>query len=638
MAPAHRRSCCFFVASLLLLQPPCLTFVSWQKRVQRTTQLRTTANKRWWCEAGGIESKLRDVFHSNMQIDDVPLLADFDSYAASLPVRERPHDLPIKLFQCPFYATEENMKKFAKRISTVDQSIRSTIAYVAAAAKSGKSSSVLPGFLHSISMGVGLNFSHYLYMPFHNNDRRHHTRVSTQDLEVYTQEQRFRLGAMYMRDCFRAQAFGSPSSYERDWKLPATVVDIRKTQTLLDEDVQHFMKRSPDGVLLLHVDEHRKMCDDVDFRKGAMAVMATSPQVRVLATFIDIVPQPAEGSSGICRYAVCKPPLDVRTVMEQLPRLAVPMATTADEQRHLASLRVTLGLALTELGLAGLHVKDDRWKAFLDGFTKLVETGSEKEIYAKCIQYCNQQWMNEGPRRRRHLVDLLCGIEESDGEVQEQRYSAVVSLEKTLTAPLEVLLRDADPDDTDRLLFEQCQSLFMEAFGTADFASGSVLERAYLWTLACKTTRPGSIRFCSVRPSFECKQVAAARIFKDNALMLDNVKALKQNTLYYADEKGKSHPLADMWLLSQDNVLFLLEVSGTSNVDGANKTVTRLKDALEGQDLDSLSVDGIVAIVLLPNIMEDLSSDNSVLAIAGSPAQKLLGGLVQLLDWLGSVD
>ena len=43
----------------------------------------------WWCQPGGINRKLQDCFQENMQADAVPLLKDYDTYTASLPVRER---------------------------------------------------------------------------------------------------------------------------------------------------------------------------------------------------------------------------------------------------------------------------------------------------------------------------------------------------------------------------------------------------------------------------------------------------------------------------------------------------------------------------------------------------------------------
>ena len=46
------------------------------------------AGETWWCQCGGINGKLKDCFEANMQVDGVPLLKNFDTYQASLPVRE----------------------------------------------------------------------------------------------------------------------------------------------------------------------------------------------------------------------------------------------------------------------------------------------------------------------------------------------------------------------------------------------------------------------------------------------------------------------------------------------------------------------------------------------------------------------
>ena len=73
---------------------------------------------------------------------------------------------------------------------------------------------------------------------------------------------------------------------------------------MLEKDVSTLMQRSPKGVLLVHVDEHRSMCPDPDFRRGAMRVLAELPGVQVLATYTDIPPLPKQKStenSETCR-------------------------------------------------------------------------------------------------------------------------------------------------------------------------------------------------------------------------------------------------------------------------------------------------------------------------------------------------
>ena len=150
------------------------------------------------------------------------LLKDSDTYQASLPVRElRPGSL-LMLYQLPFYARiTTDLNSFAERMSS-ELGMHTSVDYITAASHSGKSASVLVGFLRSRELGSAqLNFTHYLYMPFANNSGNYHRRVSEAKLQRacgQDDELRTGLGAAYMRDCFRAQTFDS--DYVDEWHLP----------------------------------------------------------------------------------------------------------------------------------------------------------------------------------------------------------------------------------------------------------------------------------------------------------------------------------------------------------------------------------------------------------------------------------
>ena len=141
-------------------------------------------------------------------------------------------------------------------------------------------------------------------MPFANNGGNFHSRVSDAKLKRACSddaELREALAASYMRDCFKAQAFGQhfrflrrllhlhcePTRYLRDWK-PA-LRNFGTTQKLLQKDISTFMQCSPSGTLLVNVDEHRSMCPDPDFRRGAMRVLAELP-------YTDMPPLPEQKS------------------------------------------------------------------------------------------------------------------------------------------------------------------------------------------------------------------------------------------------------------------------------------------------------------------------------------------------------
>ena len=217
------------------------------------------AGETWWCQRGGINGKLKVCFQANMQVDGVPSLKNYDTYQASLPVRERGISQPLKVYKLLLYVRKSVLDAFAARPAANEQ--RPTVAYIAAASHSGKSASVLVGFLRSREINSGdvaqLYFTHYLYMLFANNGRNYHEKVCEamlqracgQDVEL-----RNALGLAYMRDCFRAQAFDS--EYVDEWHLPNTTPTFRTARKLLEKDISTFMQRRPNGMLLVHVDEH----------------------------------------------------------------------------------------------------------------------------------------------------------------------------------------------------------------------------------------------------------------------------------------------------------------------------------------------------------------------------------------------
>ena len=114
-----------------------------------------------------------------MQTDGVPLLKGYDTYQTSLPARELGISQPLKLHQLQFFAREPDLDACAARLAADLQ--RPTVAYITAASHSGKSASVVVGFLRFRELDPGdaarLNFTHYLYMPFANNGGNCHRRV-----------------------------------------------------------------------------------------------------------------------------------------------------------------------------------------------------------------------------------------------------------------------------------------------------------------------------------------------------------------------------------------------------------------------------------------------------------------------------
>ena len=103
-----------------------------------------------------------------MQTEDVPVLQSWDAYQSSLPVREG-GDGVSRLYMRPYLCGGKELDVAVSRLEQVTQD-RDRVAYLSAPTKRGKSVAILPMFCRSVELGSENSFTHYLYMPFANND------------------------------------------------------------------------------------------------------------------------------------------------------------------------------------------------------------------------------------------------------------------------------------------------------------------------------------------------------------------------------------------------------------------------------------------------------------------------------------
>lgn len=93
---------------------------------------------------------------------------------------------------------------------------------------------------------------------------------------------------------------------------------------------------------------------------------------------------------------------------------------------HVATLRVTLGLALQKLLLSGLHFPSSETDRSFNKLNNMLGNAGD-DVTArleKCIEHCNQAWMDDTASERKSLVDLLCGIREDDAMVHGATFSS----------------------------------------------------------------------------------------------------------------------------------------------------------------------------------------------------------------------
>ena len=129
----------------------------------------------WWNEVPGgtdcLAQRTKDAFETNMKTANIPLLETWESYEASLPVREGT-DGVSKLYSQPYLCRGKELNVAVSRLEHANKR-RDRVAYLSAPTMRGKSAAILPIFCRSVELGSTNSFTHYLYMPFANNGPNH---------------------------------------------------------------------------------------------------------------------------------------------------------------------------------------------------------------------------------------------------------------------------------------------------------------------------------------------------------------------------------------------------------------------------------------------------------------------------------
>ena len=155
-----------------------------------------------------------------------------------------------------YWARDEDLEFIAKKL-VESPTNRGTVHYLAAPSGYGKTSSILPAFLKSTEMEK--KCSHYLYLSFANNDLNHYKYTGIIDDEYAEQE-----GALFIFECLKI-LLGSTNkkgqhliNFKGYEKLPPLEETRGKLKEYLASIARPDQKEQLE--ILVHVDEHRKMC------------------------------------------------------------------------------------------------------------------------------------------------------------------------------------------------------------------------------------------------------------------------------------------------------------------------------------------------------------------------------------------
>ena len=471
-------------------------------------------------------------------------------------------------------------------------------------------------------------------------------------------------GALFMFECLKLVLAANFSRHILDLDC-LTVPPFNKTKESLTQYIQESIPGN--GRILIHVDEHRKMCDldtpqAAAFRRGAMRVLSALPGVGVIATFTDVPYDiPLQQSSSVCRYPIGLASPDVEKLMMAVPQLNFtarhdPATFNSEEKGLWGTLKLRLALkvyhaASRRFGLISiqrhlLNYSSPQDISFLndfnDAFTKAPDA---RTALIDCCNLVALPVLIESDNE--NALTLLLGVEDTNDIVRKGQNLVLFKLGSftRLTADMLTLLASDDPKHPiysagrDRLADVLSDPINVEH----SFLSSTPLEASYAWVLSCLSAKNGCLDFGKASEVFDirCNSLKAGRIFPaDNASIYKDFSELKENTIYYVVEgKGKvNHPLCDIFLRTAKNEMLMIDITGSlSNITVTNKA-KKLQDWIEAeQPKPKNKAYELHGVVLAPFVDGASTSENGVTIVRGIEAQELLGGLWQIAKYFKSV-
>eukprot|EP01035_Chromulina_nebulosa_P023356 gene23356-30266_t len=208
-----------------------------------------------------------------------------------------------------------------------------------------------------------------------------------------------------------------------------------------------------------------------------------------------------------------------------------------------------------------------------------------------------------------------------------------------ISASLRSLLNSKEPEIR---VYETGKYLFIAMLKRSDIIDSTPLETAYMWVLSTKSAIAGDLTFLFRPFTFKCKQIQARRLFPINNTSIVDTSILRENVLYHAMERnglGTHHPLADLFFITGNKELVLVDISAGNELNVQMKMMNMLK-WIEGNGGLANSYN-FCGVIVAPNINHHASEsrrvmntlDSVVEVVRGSDARNLLGGLNQIFEW-----
>lgn len=603
---------------------------------------------------------LKVQYEKKMCHNTASLFKTFRTYVDHLPCRQRSDGKWQRLCGSPYYARSEDLTEMTKLLGAPMNTTRPSVKYAVSPSGTGKTSSIAAAFVECIKSG---QLSHYIYLAFRNNKNYNFSTTGVVASDTSVAE---RQGGEFMLTCLEKLL-----SAERV-KQEIAIARVPRTDDIITAAGNSLLddQMSEPGRILVHLDEYRKMCDNPNFRRGAISMLARLPRVVVVATYTEYLDEiPSDESSQVCRLPIPIPVLDVRALMNDVPQLrfqADPSNFDGAIQRLWANMLFRLGLFMST-AIPFLHLREHQeMEDFLTNFHKQVKqlgTGEQhsSEVVSKvlnqCIALCNKrQACSSRLPRGFPAYQLLLGVDEDNLLKVEGRIGhglvtipgCVTGGARQFTATLDALVTHdiLAGDDAVKDVCWQGAQHFRPQLNSSKLLSDSPLECAYVWTIATRSCHTGKLQFVG-EGFFEitAKSIKGSRIFDNNDLKSFNLSAvnnLELNTIYYAKEKKgqkSTHPCGDIFFRTVNNEVVLIDVTGSPKSSVLQKKEKRLlewiKLAEEQAQKDGSFFMSFHGVVLAPLATTDprRGNDQNCQFSVGTDARRLLGGLAQCMAW-----
>ncbi|CAE7892522.1 unnamed protein product [Symbiodinium necroappetens] len=321
-----------------------------------------------------------------------------------------------------------------------------------------------------------------------------------------------------------------------------------------------------------------------EFRRGAMQLAGSVPaRCRVIATYLEPPDLPAQGSSTVCRFAMAMMLMDVGLLMTfdasddapataaGLPRIRLPSGDWNGKARRL------LATLRVKLGLFLVHI----------GLDQLHIPQDEKSDLRRTFRNIQDQLDKEG-----NLESKIIGALGSFSV-------ALPGRDKQVSGALDLLLGIEDARAEDRRY-------------------------------------PGVVSLDNRKLSLPLEMLLTVRDVKDESfnLFCDGQGLLVDSILGNSD-------WCDGLVMERAYAWVLLDVTGATNAGTCKVKAEQIAQNAaavmnEAQMQNAtVPVESVICVLLAPNCDSAIEEPPSAQVVQGDAARDLLGGLQQLLTWLG---